>query len=286
MTTIKEKKFLKDDIARKVLNAEECREFLIRIIALSLDFEVSEVRNNLKMIDTRVGNHTSFMNQDTDVLYENEEDIFNVELNYNYYEEGLIKNSCYIANLMIRQFPKGSKYKNFKKIHQINLCNYDLFKKGKFIYKSSMIEETLQIKRDTFVEIIDINLDILADVPYNDIIKLNENDLEWLLYIFVCSDEEEREKLYKENPIMRRVYDKMDNLTKSLNEMFYYDREEFHKNAAYHQGNKDGKIEGRQEEKMEIARKMLEKNISYEEIMNFTELTVKELKKIEKDILK
>ena len=68
--------------------------------------------------------------------------------------------------------------------------------------------------------------------------------------------------------------------------MFYYDREEFNKNAAYHQGNKDGKIEGKQERSIEIARKMLEKNIPYEEIMDFTELTVKELKEIEKDILK
>ena len=72
----------------------------------------------------------------------------------------MIKNSCYIANLMIRQFESGKGYKHFKKINQVNLNNYDLFKEGKFLYRSRVMEESCHIVRDDLIEIVDINLAI------------------------------------------------------------------------------------------------------------------------------
>ena len=39
---------------------------------------------------------------------------------------------------------------------------------------------------------------------------------------------------------MRMVERKMNNLTKNLNEMLYYDPEEFRKNAEYKEGERDG----------------------------------------------
>ena len=92
---------------------------------------------------------------------------------------------------MIRQTNKGKKYHHLKKIHQINIDNYDLFKKGKFIYHSYLMEETLHLKRDDLVEVIDINLDFLSEIMYT-LKKLVKMDLRWLLYLFVCSDRKKR----------------------------------------------------------------------------------------------
>ena len=47
------------------------------------------------MVDTHVGNSSLLIHQETDVLFENDQDIFNIEINYNYYEDELIKNTCY-----------------------------------------------------------------------------------------------------------------------------------------------------------------------------------------------
>ena len=284
MTKAKEKKFLKDDIARKILNDEDCREYVIRIIALSLRLPVDDVRQNIKMVDTNVGNSSLLIYQETDVLLENDQDIFNIEINYNYYEDGLIKNTCYIANLMIRQTNKGKKYHHIKKIHQINIDNYDLFKKGKFIYHSYLMEETFHLKRDDLVEVIDINLDFLSEIMYTDIKKLDEKDLKWLLYIFVCSDEQERKELYQKNHFMRMVYMKMDDFTKGLNEMLYYDHEEFQKNAAYHQGQKDGIEIGSKEKQLEIAKEMLLENIEISIISKITKLSIKEIEELRKEV--
>ncbi len=230
--------FLKGWIAKKVLNDEECRDYLIRIIALSLNLEEEEVRKNIRLVDTSVGNKQELMHQETDVLLEN--DFFNVEINYNYCEEGMIKNSCYIANLMIRQFESGKGYKHFKKINQVNLNNYDLFKEGKYLYRSRVMEESCHIVRDDLIEIVDINLDFLSNIEYTEIKKFNEYDLQWLLYLFVCSENNKRKEIYHDTNFMRMVERMMNNLTKNLNEMLYYDPEEFRKNAEYKEGERDG----------------------------------------------
>lgn len=83
---------------------------------MSLNLDVKEVRKNLKMVDTEVSNNVKLKNQETDAIFENNKYVFNVEVNYNSYQEGIIKNSCYLANLMIRQIKSGEKYKKLKKI--------------------------------------------------------------------------------------------------------------------------------------------------------------------------
>ena len=98
--------------------------------------DMKEVKENIKLIDTNVSNHETLKDQETDLLLENDKNVFNIEINYNYYEEGMIKNRCYIANLLVRQIKKGRRYKEYKKIHQININNYDLYQRGEFIYRS------------------------------------------------------------------------------------------------------------------------------------------------------
>lgn len=180
---------------------------------------------------------------------------------------------------MIRQIKSGEEYKKYKKINQINLNNYDLFQEGKFLYRSFVMEEKSHQKRDNLLEIIDINLDFLSKVDYTKIKKLNAYDLKWLLYIFVCPDDEERKELYKGNQIMKKVYNLMDNFTEELNAMLYYNPEEFRKMCEFNQGKREGK----EERNMEIAKNLIEMGVlSYDQISKVTNLSLKELKEIQR----
>ena len=276
----KEKKFLKDNIAKKVLSSEECREYLLQIIALSLEMDMKEVKENIKLIDTNVSNHETLKDQETDLLLENDQNVFNIEINYNYYEEGMIKNRCYIANLLVRQIKKGRRYKEYKKIHQININNYDLYQKGEFIYRSYMMEEKYHLKRDEIIEIIDINLDFLSEVDYNEIKKIKEKDLRWYLYIFVCSSKEERKEIYQESTMMRKVYERMDKYTETLNELLYYNPEELKKEAEYNLGVKEGMEKGLKDGKIEIAKIMFKNKEDMEKIIKYTGLSQEEIENL------
>lgn len=142
------------------------------------------VRKNLKLIHPNIANSNKYKNQVTDVLLENDEMIIDIEGNYNQYESGKIKNTLYLGNLQVRQIKSRDKYQ------QINLNNFDYYKKGNFLYHSYMMEENSHKKRNDLLEIVDINLEYLSDISYNEIKKLDEKDLRWLLYIFVCKDKE------------------------------------------------------------------------------------------------
>ena len=45
----------------------------------------------------------------------------------------------------------------------------------------------------------DINLDFLGSLDYTEVAKLNEEDLKWLLYVFVCKDKNLRKKIYQDS---------------------------------------------------------------------------------------
>jgi len=75
---------------------------------------------------------------------------------------------------------------------------------------------------------------------------------------------------------MRMVERMMNNLTKNLNEMLYYDSEEFRKNAEYKEGERDGE----KKKQIEIALKMLEEQEEIEKIILYTGLTEKEIEQL------
>ena len=86
-----------------------------------------------------------------------------------------------IAQLIIRQTFPGELY-NIKPIVQINVDCFDAYLKNEFIYHSVMMEEKYHIKRrDSNIDIYDINLDFLSELDYNQIRNLSEKDLKWLL---------------------------------------------------------------------------------------------------------
>ena len=123
-----------------------------------------------------------------------------------------------------------------------------------------------------------INLEYLRRLSYTDIKKEETNSLEQLLYIFICGDKETREKLYSKNELMDKVNEKLESLTNEYGTI-YYDKEEYHKELVYELGTKDGI----RSEKMEIAKKLLEKKTDINFISEVTGLTKEEIEILKND---
>jgi len=102
-------------------------------------------------------------------------------------------------------------------------------------------------------------------MDYSIIREEKEDSLEKLLYIFVCNDNKELDKLYLGNEIMEKVRERISALTDDFYKDLYYNREEYLKEMAY--------LEAKEEKAIEIAKAMLKDNVEISTIIKYTGLS-------------
>ncbi len=269
-----EKKLLNDEYAKKIFRSEDCREYVASVIAVVLNLKKEYVMENLTLINPNVNINENVKDQEVDTVYDTKENYINIEINYRNSKVSKIKNSAYIAQLYLKQVKPGEKYQ-IKPIVQININNYDYYKKNKFIYHSYVMEEEYHIVRDKNIEIYDINLDLLSKMDYNEIEKKNERDLKWLLYIFVCEDKKLRKEVYGGSEMMKKVNKKVEDYGEALDAYLFYDKKALDEAGIYEMGMDD--------KAKETAKKMLEDNMNIELIMKYAGLTRDEIEAIQKE---
>lgn len=135
-------------------------------------------------------------------------------------------------NFILRQVHINDDYKNIKGVIQININNYDLFKKGEFIYDSIMIEKKHHIIRDNMLRVIDINLDFLTNIDYNVVKKGNKYNIEKLLYFFICNDIKLLDNIYEGDNFMRDVSKIFNIDIEDFDKQLYYDYDEYIKEVS------------------------------------------------------
>ena len=274
----RERVLLKDKVVKKLLNSENptCREYLVRLISASTGISVKLLRNNIELVTPNINSNSNYVNSVSDVMVKDNENYYNIEINYNNVPIAIVKNNIYMYNSILRQVHKSDDYKNVKGVIQININNYDLFSKGEFVYDSMMIEKKHHIVRDNMLRVIDINLDFLSNIDYNKIKKGNEYNLEKLLYFFVCNDKKLLDNIYNGNGLMRDISKIFNIDIEDLDKQLYYDYDEYMKEVSYEQGEID--------KQKSIIKNMLNKNYPKEEILELTNLKEEELNKIIEDI--
>ena len=274
----RERVLLKDKVVKKLLNSENptCREYLVRLISASTGISVKLLRNNIELITPNINSNSNYVNSVSDVMVKDNENYYNIEINYNNVPIAIIKNNIYMYNSILRQVYKSDDYKNVKGVIQININNYDLFGKGEFVYDSMMIEKKHHIVRDNMLRVIDINLDFLSNIDYNKIKKGNEYNLEKLLYFFVCNDKKLLDNIYNGNGLMRDISKIFNIDIEDLDKQLYYNYDEYMKEVSYEQGEIDATLKRNKE----IIRNMLENNLDKDLMLKITKLDEETLNKI------
>jgi len=280
MLTKEKPRFLRDDVAGIILTDNSLHEYLERIVSSALNIDLELVKDNLVLKSSRINTNINVKYSEVDAIYESDDIIINIEVNFSKQLTTNTKNMRYVCHLVLEQIPIGKRKEyNLKPIYQININYYDIFNAGKFIYRSYIMEETLHQIRDNFFTIIDISMDFLANIDYNKIIKEAPDSLERLLYIFVCDNKDKLDSVYVGDEIMEKVRNKLSALTENFMEGLYYDREEYINQVSY----EEGKTAGIEENKIKIAQNLLKENISIDIISKTTGLTIEEIKKLKKD---
>ena len=278
----RERVLLKDKVVKKLLNSENptCREYLVRLISASTGISVKLLRNNIELVTPNINSNSNYVNSVSDVMVKDNENYYNIEINYNNVPIAIVKNNIYMYNSILRQVHKSDDYKNVKGVIQININNYDLFNKGEFVYDSMMIEKKHHIVRDNMLRVIDINLDFLSNIDYNKIKKGNEYNLEKLLYFFVCNDKKLLDNIYNGNGLMRDISKIFNIDIEDLDKQLYYDYDEYMKEVSYEQGEIDATLKRNKE----IIKNMLDNNLDKNLMLKITNLKEEELNKIIENI--
>ncbi len=160
-------KYLRDEVANIILTDEDCLEYVEAIIGSVLN--IPQNNFELKLITPRINTNTEDLKYSyADAIYESDQFIVNLEVNTSNSTTSQNKNIRYLCHLILKQVGKNAEDK-FKKVNQININTYDIFKKNKFIYESKFMETSLHLLRDDDFTIFDINLDILSKISYNKI---------------------------------------------------------------------------------------------------------------------
>ena len=280
--------FINDRAAKLLITDKKLREYVCLIISKLLKLNYNYVKNNLELVHNGVNENQNIKGRDTDALFKNDYSVINFEFNNEYQSEYIAKNNMYVFHLCLRQLKPGEKENKIKPVYQIN-NNYDIYKKGEFIYKTQLCETTYHCVRDNNLVIYDINMDFLKKLSYNEIYGMPSDSLEKLFLVFYNRKDINYEQFYNGNPLMERVVKRLEEMWKDFDDMLYYDAEELRKQVDDRlRKERDAKIEKEVTQKVTsevtnaIALKMIKDGLSKEQVINYSQISDEEYETLKK----
>ena len=210
----------------------------------------------------------------TDIIVKIDNHIINIEMNGNYYNGLFEKNGTYYHKLRGEQLNRKENYLNIKKVIQINIDNFHRFKGNKLVYEFKMREkDTNEIETDT-IESYHIDLSYLRKNCYNN------SELEQICLLFI---EQRKKGDGKMEDYMKEAYDELERISRDKDIIGLYDAEkEAEKvlNTRLEGARLEGIEEGSKKSKIEIAKNMLLKNMSIEDISEVTGLSKEQIENL------
>ena len=281
-----------DYVFKELVKDKNCRKWLAEIISdvTGLDYEI--LVKNIVIKDSRldVDNKNEKKNV-SDILIEVEKNYINLEMNNNYYEGLIMRNNAYHASILKSVYKKDTDYLDIEKIIQINFNNYNKNNSDKIVNKFMIVDvETKEIENETYEKYY-INLPKVKEVCYNkDNNKLTK--LEKNLILLVETDLERLRDISEGEESMEKVVDKLEKLSEDDFIIGMWDYEDDRKKierskiksaerkgfaGGFEKGYEDGKEKGIKQEKFDLAKKMLQKNIDINLISECTGLFIEEI---------
>lgn len=184
---------------------------------------------------------------------------------------------------MLEKLEGGTEYKDIKKLIIVNILDYEMLGFEEYISETEIVlkehrdYEMLKNMKWYFIELPKFRN---AQVDMND--KLNQ----WLA--FIDDYKGERAKMAEEkNDVIKKAKVEMNYLTGEEAErrlQWLREKWEMDYNSDMGQAKREGMKEGRQQEKIEIVKKLLKTGMKVKEIAKIVDLKEEEIEKIQKDI--
>lgn len=255
-------------------NQELLQEFLSRILKRKV--EIIEFLRNELPVET-----TLEKVKVVDVLVKADLEYIHIELNGNFPNYLHVRNYIYFSTLYTKKVQRGEEYDLKTKFLHIDFT-YGLDKN-----KEECIRYFLQSeKKEKYlenIEIIEYNMDKIMEYWYN---KKEEKIEEYKHLIMLDLETKGLKKLSKGDGFVEKFEEKITELNERetfQSAMTYEEDQKLILNTEKKMSYNEGRNEGKEAEKIEIAKAMLKDGISPENISKYTHLTVNEINCLSKE---
>ena len=282
-TELTNESLLNDMLFKESLSDPHNRNFLIRLLSLVTDFKEDYLKeqqldvNFEKIIDKTKLNDKSFR---ADIIIKFDHYIINLESYTSFNNLALDKSLSYVMRIFSTQLDRGQSYDILESVIQINFITNDNSNMGNNLvntYKLANVEYPYNILSDKFIIKL-INVDKIPEKSYTK----DEEELLKVLNFIKAKNYEERKEVAKGDELLKDFNEWLDKYMHNEETLEYYHNWDLAiaKEAGFSEGKTAGFNEGEKSSKLEIAKKMISKDVSLEDIIAFTGLTEKEVESL------
>ena len=259
------------------------------------------IDDSIHLLDNNVNDNINIKNRESDLLYESDNYLINIEGNSQTSVSVNLKNLSYLCALLLRQVKPGDADK-VKKVLQININNKSPFKTKNFINITELIDSITNEVRNELFFIVDFNLENSYNMTYNEIASLPGDDPRKIFNVFTSENNDKYYELYKNNKLGQLILRRMEYMVENFDAIFYYDRDKFNEQVAKEVGFEEGKTAGIEigktagieigktegmaigidKGKKEIILNLLKAGMNELDIMKYLGITESDLEKIKK----
>lgn len=243
------------------------------------------IDDSIHLLDNNVNDNINIKNRESDLLYESDNYLINIEGNSQTSVSVNLKNLSYLCTLLLRQVKPGDADK-VKKVLQININNKSPFKTKNFINITELIDNITNEVRNELFFIVDFNLENSYNMTYNEIASLPGDDPRKIFYVFTRENNDKYYELYKNNKLGQLILRRMEYMVENFDAIFYYDRDKFNEQVAKEVGFEEGKTAGMaigiDKGKKEIILNLLKAGMNELDIMKYLGITESDLEEIKK----
>ncbi len=270
-----EKRFislLSDTTFKHFFKIEDYKEFFNTIIKPIINMDIKD----FKLYDAELNSGNEKRDYRLDILLVSDlvDIVISIEMNQFPSEETKYKDRLYVYGLLAKSLNSGEDIKK-KKVIQINFNKekHPYVSKGSFYLMDKVTNREIKD-----FEIYEVYLENYKGIRYN-----GDNKEEAYLSLFTATSYEELREIAGDDKEALKIVDELERLGLDDNFGLAYDNEMMQKkmiNTARNWGYDDGKADGKEEEKIAIAKNFLKDGIPIEVVSKNTGLSVEELEKL------
>ena len=272
-----------DFIFQKIFAKKGNEEMLTEILEEVLEIKINKIEIDREVTLERELEKEKYGRIDIKATI-NEDGIVNCEMQVEDNKNMIERTLFYGTKLYAQDLKESEQYESHKKVIVISILAYNLFEDGDYMVSGRM-------RRDDTKEILTNNLQLYY-IQLPKFLKQDDKKRKklsnWLH--FIIQDKKGVKIAMKENDKIAKAQKQLEEILSDPEVRRGIERREEAKtlevldfNCAWFGGKAEGEKEGIEKNKIEIAKKMLEKGMSIKQIEDITELTEKEIKKLQKD---